>query len=90
GPSTKIPSGAIIVSAKGKRVYPGLVDGGSDLALNDIGEVNATQDSTELGTYQPDLHAIIAINPESIKIPIARCAGVTTAFVRNDGNVIAG
>lgn len=90
GPDVKVPSGAVVVPGAGLQVYPGFFDAGSDLGLNEIGEINATQDSNENGPFQPDLSALTTVNPESVKIPIGRCAGVTSAFLAPTGGLIAG
>ncbi len=88
--STPIPSDALKVPAKGFDLYPGFVDGGSDLGLGEIGSVKQASDAVESGPMQPDLHALTAVNPESVKFGIARCAGVTTAAVNPGGGSISG
>jgi imidazolonepropionase-like amidohydrolase len=88
--NTAIPSGAVRVNAKGMHVYPGFVDGGSNLGLNEMGEVKQSTDDNENGPFQPDLRSLVAMNPESVKIGIARCAGITTAHVSSGGGLISG
>lgn len=90
GSTTPIPSNAVRVNATGLHVYPGFVDGGSDLGLNEMGEVRQSTDNSENGPFQPDLRAIVAVNPETAKIPIARCAGVTTAHITGGGGLVSG
>jgi imidazolonepropionase-like amidohydrolase len=87
---TPIPKGAVRVNAQGLHVYPGLIDAGSDLGLTEVGSVRQATDETELGAINPDLHALIAVNPETMKIPIARAAGITTATVWPNGGVLPG
>lgn len=87
---THIPGGAIRVPAQGLDVYPGLIDCGSDLGLEEVGSVRQATDTNEIGAFNPDLHALIAVNPESIKIPIARTAGITTAVVVPGGGQFSG
>ncbi|HZH97633.1 MAG TPA: amidohydrolase family protein, partial [Fimbriimonadaceae bacterium] len=90
GKSVNVPAGTVSVDGKGMHVYPGFIDAGSTLGLAEVGAVPALVDSSELGTYQPDLKALIAMNPESAHIPIARSFGVTTSLIRPAGPVIAG
>lgn len=91
GKEVAIPSGAKRISVTGLHVFPGLVDGGSDLGISEVPSVPSMTDGGDNGPFQPDLRFATAINPESVKFPIARCAGVTTAFVRPTGQgLIAG
>jgi imidazolonepropionase-like amidohydrolase len=90
GPSTPIPAGAVRVPARGMHVYPGFVDGGSNLGLNEMGEVKQSRDDSENGPFQPDLRSVVAMNPEAVRIPVARCAGITTAQVEHGGGLISG
>ncbi|MBS1717096.1 MAG: amidohydrolase family protein [Armatimonadetes bacterium] len=90
GANVSVPSGAVVLNAKGMHVYPGFIDGGSDLGLSELGEVSATQDNSERSPFNPDLLAVHAINPETTRIPIARCSGITTAHVGPGGGVFSG
>lgn len=91
GADTPIPSDARKVNVKGLLVYPGFIDGGSDVGINEVPSVPSMRDDLENGPFQPDLRFWTSINPESVKIPIARCGGVTSAFIRPNGNgLIAG
>jgi imidazolonepropionase-like amidohydrolase len=82
GPKIAIPRGAIIVPARGLHLYPGMIDAGSVLGLEEIGQVSASEDATEGGMFQPDLRALTAVNPASEHFSIARNEGVTTALTR--------
>lgn len=77
GRNVAIPSGAVVVNAKGQHVYPGLIDAGSHLGLTEIGSIEATNDSAENGSFQPDLCTLMAVNPASEHIPVTRVAGIT-------------
>jgi imidazolonepropionase-like amidohydrolase len=83
-------SGAFVVAAKGMRVYPGFIDASSQVGRQEIDSVRATQDTTELGRFQPDLVALTAVNPDSDHIPITRLGGITTTLERPLGPPIAG
>lgn len=90
GPTTKIPSEAVVVNTSGQHVYPGFIDGGSNLGLNEMGLVQQSTDDGENGQYHPELSSLIAMNPDSVKIPISRSSGVLTSYVRHGGPVVAG
>ena len=84
------PAGATVVDAEGMRVYPGLIDGGTTLGLNEIGGVAVTQDSAESGVIQPDLRAAVAVKPDSELIPVARFTGITSAVSAPTGGLVPG
>src|SRR6476469_6484725 len=54
GKDASIPSGAEVIDAHGKRVYPGLFDAMTDLGLVEIDAVRATVDQSEAGTVNPN------------------------------------
>ncbi len=90
GKNIVIPKDAVVVNAKGLRIYPGLIDAGSILGLTEIGAVRATVDTSESGEFQPDLKAIIAVNPDSEHFATTRFVGITAALTRPTGGVISG
>ena len=90
GKSVAIPSGAYVVHAKGMHVYPGLIDAGSEVGLQEIESIRATIDTSESGEFQPDLLAATAVNPGSEHLAIARGNGITSAAVRPSGGTISG
>jgi len=77
GASVEVPSGAQVIDAKGLQVYPGLFDPITQMGLSEISAVNATVDTTETGTYNPDVVAATAISPSSEHIPVTRASGIT-------------
>jgi imidazolonepropionase-like amidohydrolase len=79
-----IPNAAARADVRGLHLYPGLIDAGSVLGLKEIEEVGATIDTTESGTFQPDLIALNAVNAASEHIGVARAEGITTALTRPD------
>lgn len=90
GPELFAPAHSVVLLAKGLHVYPGFIDAGSDMGMYEIGENPATEDAQENGPYQPDLVALTTVNPESVRFAIARCAGITSCFVRPSGTLIGG
>jgi len=86
----EIPAEAEVIDAQGLFVYPGLIDAFTTLGLSEIGAVTATQDAYEMGTYNPHIKALVAINPHSVHIPISRVNGITTVLAAPGGGVISG
>ncbi|HEY3246136.1 MAG TPA: amidohydrolase family protein, partial [Phycisphaerae bacterium] len=84
------PPKAGVIDGRGLHVYPGLIDGGGTLGLFEIGSLRATQDSSDIARFEPDLRAYSAYNPHSVHVPIARAAGFTMALVRPVGGTICG
>ncbi len=79
-----------VIEGKGLHVYPGMIDSGTELGLSEISSVRATVDTTELGDFNPQLRAEIAINPASEHIPVTRAAGITSAMALPQGGTISG
>ncbi|MEW6467513.1 MAG: amidohydrolase family protein [Bacteroidota bacterium] len=80
----------IIVDAKGKHVYPGLIAPSATIGLIEIGAVRATNDMQETGKYNPNIRALIAYNTDSKIIPTVRTNGVLLAQVCPRGGRISG
>ena len=76
GSSVEVPAGAQVIEAKGLQVYPGLFDAVTQMGLSEISAVNATADSTETGSYNPDVVAATAVSPSSEHIPVTRASGI--------------
>lgn len=84
GAGVAIPTGAQIIDAKGLQVYPGLFDSVTQMGLSEIGAVRATVDTTETGSFNPDVVAATAILPSSAHIPVTRAAGITEVIAAPD------
>jgi imidazolonepropionase-like amidohydrolase len=74
------PKGARIVEAKGMRVYPGMIDSGTELGLSEIPAVRESVDTGELGEFMPQLKALVAVNPDSEHFGVVRVNGITSAM----------
>ncbi len=80
--STAIPAGATVFDAKGMTVYPGLFDSETQLGLTEISADDASNDLVETSDeIMPHMHVTDAFHAETIRIPINRINGVTTAIV---------
>ena len=66
------PAGAQVVDLAGRQVYPGLIALDTTLGLIEIEGVRATDDTSEVGDYSPDVESWIAVNPDSELLPVAR------------------
>jgi imidazolonepropionase-like amidohydrolase len=85
-----VPRGVRVIEARGLHVYPGLIDSGTHLGLAEISSVRETVDTTEIGDFNPQLRAIIAVHPASEHIPVTRANGITTAVTLPSGGIISG
>ncbi|HTH56471.1 MAG TPA: amidohydrolase family protein [Cyclobacteriaceae bacterium] len=90
GENTPAPQGAEIIDCKGLFIFPGMIDGGTNLGLSEIGSDARTQDFNELGDIIPQMKALTAVNPNATAIPITRVSGVTTALASPAGDMYAG
>jgi len=79
-----------LVDLKGLHLFPGLVLPSSSLGLTEISAVRATQDTTETGSFTPDVKAWLAVNPDSELIPVARANGITHALILPLGGTVSG
>lgn len=78
------------VDLPGLHLFPGLILPTSSLGLTEIPAVRATQDTTETGSFTPDVRAWLAVNPDSELLPVARANGITHALVLPQGGVVSG
>lgn len=77
GADAAVPADAKVIDAKGLQVYPGLFDPITQMGLREIGAVSATVDTTETGSWNPDVIAAEAILPSTEHIPVTRASGIT-------------
>ncbi len=90
GPAAAGAAADQVVNLQGLHLFPGLIAPGTILGLIEIDSVRATRDTTEVGEFSPDVHAWIAINPESELIPVARANGFTHAQAIPLGGIVSG
>lgn len=79
-----------VIDVSGKHIYPGFILPSTDLGLNEVAAVRATQDKAEAGSIKPNVRAAIAYNTDSEIIPTLRFNGILTAQVAPKGGVISG
>ncbi len=90
GPDITIPSDALVIDCKGLTIYPGMVDGGTHLGLQEIQSISVTQDYDEIGDLTPEMEALTAVNPNSVLIPVTRVSGVTSVISYPSGGLFPG
>jgi len=90
GADVAVPRGAKVVDVAGKHIYPGLIDAYSTVGITEIDAVEVSNDITELGDFNPNVRAEVAVNAESRHIGTSRSAGVLVAFSTPEGGVISG
>ncbi len=90
GTDIEIPANVKQIDAKGKHVYPGLIDAATILGLVEINSIRATVDTSEVGTLNPNVRSWVAFNPDSEIIPVTRSNGILLALTMPQGGLIAG
>ncbi|MDE2980503.1 MAG: amidohydrolase family protein [Gemmatimonadota bacterium] len=90
GTDVDIPAGTRVVDATGKHIYPGLIDAFSTVGIAEIGAVGVSNDVNELGDFNPNVRADVAVNAESRHIGTTRSAGVLTTLTTPGGGLVSG
>ncbi len=86
GVEIPVPADAIVFDGKGKHVFPGFIDAGTQIGLLEFGQVPVASDTTEAGELNPDIHALTAVQVESAMIETTRFNGITTVLTRPRGS----
>lgn len=73
-------NGSRVIDGKGGHVWPGMINSATELGLQEISAIRETVDTGEIGVFNPQLRALIAVNPESEFIPVTRANGITAAI----------
>lgn len=79
--SFDVPADATRIDVRGKRVYPGFIAANSVLGLTEIEAVRASNDYAEVGPFNPNVRAEVALNADSEAIPVTRAAGIVAVNV---------
>ena len=90
GQNVPIPSDATVIDCKDLTIYPGMIDSGTRLGLQEIESISVTQDYDEIGELTPEMDALTAVNPNSVLIPVTRVSGVTTVIAAPSGGLFPG
>lgn len=79
-----------IIDGTGKHVYPGMIAAVTRLGLTEIGSVRAMRDYNEVGDVKPEVRAVVAINPDSTLLPVARSNGILLVGSFPTGGLVSG
>ena len=90
GKEVKAPEGTKKIDARGKHVFPGFFDAWSQIGLTEINAVRATRDLSESGRINPNVKALVAVNPDSELIPVARANGILLVLTSPSGGLVSG
>jgi imidazolonepropionase-like amidohydrolase len=91
GANVAVPNGAKVIDATGLSVYPGMMDAGTSIGLQEIPQgAAATVDIAETGNFNPNAQAYFGINPHSAHVGVARVVGITHVLSHPTGGVISG
>lgn len=85
GRNIAIPSDVERFDASGLFVYPGLIDAGTGVGLQEAGGMAGPVDNFELGPYNPHLEAYIAVHQASEILGCQRVGGFTTVVTGLSG-----
>src|SRR6185369_13884981 len=91
GANVSVPAGAQTIDGNGLSVYPGMIDAGTNMGLVEVPQgANGTVDTSEVGDFNPNAKAIIAVNPHSAHIAVTRVEGITNTLTAPTGGLISG
>lgn len=90
GANVSVPSNAKVIDGAGLSVYPGMIDSGTTLGLEEIGSVAGSADTSEIGDNNANVHVDVALHPDSSHIAVTRVNGITTALTAPEGGTISG
>jgi imidazolonepropionase-like amidohydrolase len=91
GTNVTAPAGAEEINAQGLSVYPGMIDLGTSIGLIEISSgAPGSVDTAEIGDMNPNASAIVAVNPHSAYVNVARVNGVTSVLTMPLGGLISG
>lgn len=85
-----LPQNCQVISIKGKHVFPGMLDAYTNMGLVEINAVRASRDENETGTFNPNVRAEVAVNPDSEIIPTTRSNGVLLCLAAPSGGTVSG
>jgi hypothetical protein len=83
-------AGVLEFDATGMFVYPGMMNAYTSIGLSDIGSVQTMNLTSELGDFNPNNRALVALNVETQMIPVTRANGVTHVVTAPSGGVMPG
>jgi imidazolonepropionase-like amidohydrolase len=79
-----------VIDCRGKQIYPGVIATNTIIGLTEIEAVRSTNDNAEVGSFNPNVKAIVSYNTDSRVTPTLRSNGVLYAQVVPQGGVVSG
>lgn len=93
GTALQVPDGTKRIDAAGGILTPGLIESQSQLGLTEV-LMESSADDTTLKMIRPSptpaMRAADGFNPHSVRIPITREEGITTAIISPEGTLLYG
>ncbi|MDI9402242.1 MAG: hypothetical protein QM516_00080 [Limnohabitans sp.] len=86
----EFPANCEVFDAKGMHVSPGFCVFPTTMGLVETLQVEATDDRREFGELRPEAAPLVAINPDSDLLAVARAAGILLAGVVPEGGLVSG
>ena len=90
GPNVSVPSDAETIDVGGQTVYPGFIDSGTHLGLQEVGSLPETQDFNEIGNLTSHMNALTAVNPSTVHVPTTRVHGITAVITEPETGMLPG
>ena len=90
GPDVSAPDDARAIDCDGLTIYPGLIDSGTQLGLQEVGSLSESIDHNEIGDLTSSMEALRAVNPNSVSIPVTRVHGITTVLTEPTEGLLPG
>ena len=90
GSNLSTPAGTQTIDCTGKKLYPGMIDGGTFLGTAEVNSISLTIDNNEIGNLVPHMEALTAVNPNAVAIPVTRVSGVTTVITSPTSGLFPG
>jgi imidazolonepropionase-like amidohydrolase len=90
GSNATPPDDARVIDCEGLTVYPGFIDGGTRLGLQEVGSLPETQDYNEIGEVSAHMDALTAVNPNSVHVGVTRVAGITAVLTAPSSGMLPG
>ncbi len=90
GPNVSVPSDAEAIDVAGQTIYPGFIDSGTHLGLQEVGSLSETQDFNEIGDLTSHMNALTAVNPNTVHVPTTRVHGITAVITEPETGMLPG
>ena len=81
GPKIAVAKTMKTIDGKGLHLYPGMINSATEVGMSEISAVRESADTNEIGQFDPQLRAAIAVNPSSEHIAVTRANGITAVMV---------